>query len=159
MFFFPIRKGEASPLAVRPNLIFWLSYAGQKINFKQKYIPERSKLLSFFSFFLDLWVLTGHRRLTFFFFFFSLSKHFTNPLAAVTTCVPWHGAAGSFVVELAGLCRSGVAGIRSVDPVLRIDARCAKIRGLASHCLFAFNRISLLLNLSCSKTPQRSAVG
>lgn len=143
-FFYPIRKGEASHLAVSTNMIVWLSNAGQKVTFKQKYIPERLKRISlplcFCVAMLDLRALIQRCRLaSAALCWFFLSKHFTNALAAVTTCVPWPRAAGRFVVELTGLCWSGVAGIHCVDPVLRIDARCAETRGLSFDCLFKQN--------------------
>lgn len=128
-FFFssPIRKGEISHLAVSTNTIVWLSYAGQKVPFKDKCIPERLNRISLQLYFWDTGLVgsdwtppagLGRSALVFVF----LSKYFTNVLAAVATCAPLPGAAGRFVVELSGLCCSGVVAV---------DTRCAKIRGLA----------------------------
>lgn len=64
--------------------------------------PKKSVLLSCYIGFLGL---AGHCQMTsaalrYFFFLF---KHFTNPLAASTTHVPWHWSAGRFVAYLMGL--------------------------------------------------------
>lgn len=143
-FFISHQKMGSFSFAVSTNMIVWLSNAGQKVKFKQKHIPERLKRISlplcFCVAMRDLRALIQRCRLaSAALCWFFLSKHFTNALAAVTTCVPWPRAAGRFVVELTGLCWSGVAGIHCVDPVLRIDARCAETRGLSFDCLFKQN--------------------
>lgn len=87
--------------------------------------PKKSVLLSCYIGFL---ALPGHLLSD---TFFSLFKHFTNPLAASTTRVPWHGAAGRFVAYLMGLLWY---------PFLRIDTRFIETR----DCLFGLNSTLLL---------------